>query len=131
MENNLGVFLKKLRGKRSLREISSISGLSHTYIRDLELGYNRTTNSPMKPSMDSLKRLAKAYNFPYEELLKKAGYVDNESGFIELEGNKVPNDISLLLNGGYDLTFEGHKLSDNDKNIIYDILNSIFIKYSR
>lgn len=70
----LGGFLEQLRGKRSLREVAEVSGLSHTYIRNLELGINPSTKGPLKPSPGTLNKLAKAYNFPYQELLKKAGY---------------------------------------------------------
>ncbi|UJF34399.1 hypothetical protein [Paenibacillus hexagrammi] len=36
--NSFGKFLEQLRGKMSLRKAASKSGLSHAYIRDLELG---------------------------------------------------------------------------------------------
>lgn len=77
MGNELGKFLENLRGKITLRDVAKKSGLSHTYIRDIELGINRKTKSPINPSPETLKRLAEAYNFPYEELMKKAGYLSN------------------------------------------------------
>ena len=78
MSNELGLFLEELRGKLSLREAAKKSGLSHTYIRDLELGINRKTKAPIRPSADTLKQLAEAYNYPISELLKKAGYLNEE-----------------------------------------------------
>jgi len=79
MENELGNLLRELRGKTPLREVAAKTGLSHTYIRDLELGINRSTKAPIKPSPDTLKRLSEAYNYPYKQLMKLAGYIgDNE-----------------------------------------------------
>lgn len=74
--SELGDLLKELRGKRSLREIADITELSHTYISDIEKGYRRGTKKPIHPSPETLKRLAEAYNYPYEDLMKKAGYIE-------------------------------------------------------
>jgi len=71
-----GLFLEKLRGKRSLREVAQSSGLSHAYIRDLELERNRSTNDKIQPSPATLKKLAAAYNYSYTELLVRAGYLE-------------------------------------------------------
>jgi transcriptional regulator with XRE-family HTH domain len=79
MSKELGKFLEELRGKMSLREAAEKSGLSHTYIRDLELGENRKTKAPIRPSADTLIQLAKAYKHSSNDLLKRAGYIDDES----------------------------------------------------
>jgi transcriptional regulator with XRE-family HTH domain len=77
--NHFGKFLETLRGKLSLRKVASKSGLSHAYIRDLELGRNRTTNDVIKPSPDTLRKLSQAYQYPYTDLLIKAGYLEEVS----------------------------------------------------
>lgn len=77
--SSLGELLKNLRGNRSLREIAEITGLSHTYIADVEKGYRRGTKTFINPSPDTLKRFADAYNYPYETLLEKAGYLQNHN----------------------------------------------------
>lgn len=77
--NHFGKFLETLRGKLSLRKVASKSGLSHAYIRDLELGRNRTTNDVIKPSPDTLRKLSQAYQYPYTDLLIKAGYLEEDS----------------------------------------------------
>jgi repressor LexA len=41
MDNEFGNFIKKLRGKESLRDVSDRCDLSHTHIADLEKGINR------------------------------------------------------------------------------------------
>ncbi|OPH51947.1 hypothetical protein BC351_33725 [Paenibacillus ferrarius] len=76
-DNQFGKFLESLRGKMSLRKVASKCGLSHAYIRDLELGRNRTTNDVIKPSPDTLRKLSQAYEYPYTDLLMKAGYLED------------------------------------------------------
>lgn len=92
MRTEFGLFLENLRGKLSLREAAEKSGLSHAYIRDLELGKNRKTKAPISPTPETLKRLADAYNYDYEELMIKAGYITNDQArdaVIE-EYNRLP-----------------------------------------
>lgn len=72
-------FLRDLRGKMSLREAAQKSGLSHSYIAALEQNKRPGSNGPISPSPESLKRLAEAYRYPYEELMKKAGYIEGEN----------------------------------------------------
>lgn len=73
-----GKFLESLRGFMSLREAAKRSGLSHAYIRDLELERNRSTNERITPSPDTLKKLSIAYSYPYTDLMIKAGHLKSE-----------------------------------------------------
>lgn len=75
--NELGLLLKTLRGKMSLRDVAQISGLSYSYISSIEKGEHPKTKAPVNPSPDTLKRLSKCYNYPYSNLMKKAGYIDD------------------------------------------------------
>lgn len=100
MVEDLGKFLEKLRGKMSLREASKKSGLSHSYIRDLELGNNRKTNAPIKPSLYTLKSLAAAYGYPYHKLLKETGLLDdnlNSEVNEELEKYVTKDELAKIL----------------------------------
>jgi len=76
--SNLGKYLEQLRIERklTLREASDLSGLSYTYIRDVELGINRKTKKELTPSPETLKKLAEAYKVDYYLMLEKAGIVD-------------------------------------------------------
>jgi transcriptional regulator with XRE-family HTH domain len=60
--NEFGDYLRELRGKMSLRDAAKKTGLSHSYIRDLELG------KKTDPSNDSLLKLANSYGVNYEQL---------------------------------------------------------------
>lgn len=52
----------------------------------VEKGYDLRSGSPVNPTPETLKALSTAYNYPYEELMEMAGYID---------GNKKENDFSL------------------------------------
>jgi len=114
-----GKFLENLRGKMSLREVAHKSGLSHAYIRDLELERNRSTNEKIKPSPDTLKKLSDAYNFSYTELMEKAGYLEKESA---PSGNiDVPfHDILFIQVSSREFTYHTYmgKTSINVKSLI-------------
>ncbi|WP_405082325.1 helix-turn-helix domain-containing protein [Paenibacillus chitinolyticus] len=76
----LGEILKNLRGKESLREAAQRAGVSHSYLRYVEKGIDPRTGAALKPSPETLKRLAKAYNYPYQQLMNMAGYSGTETG---------------------------------------------------
>ncbi|MEC0266697.1 helix-turn-helix transcriptional regulator [Paenibacillus anseongense] len=76
MNNKFGIFLETLRGKTPLRTVAEKAGLSHTYIRDLELGINRKTKKMVIPSIETLEKLARAYDYPIDDLIDKSGYTE-------------------------------------------------------
>lgn len=95
MDRTLGEVLEQLRTELSLslREAAQRSGLSYTYIRDIERGYNRSTKAPIKPTPETLQRLAKAYNYSYDELMQMAGYIE---GSTESADNIDPELLEVL-----------------------------------
>ncbi|MNO54446.1 hypothetical protein D3C76_449200 [compost metagenome] len=72
----LGKLLKELRGKESLRDAADRIGISHTYLRILEKGVDLRSGNPAKATPETLKLISKAYNYPYPDLLKIAGIID-------------------------------------------------------
>lgn len=113
--SELGDLLRELRGKRSLREIADLTELSHTYISDVEKGYRRGSKKPLNPSPETLKRLAKAYDYPYEKLMKAAGYVGTSFSVPEIanELSKDERDIGKRMAKIRKDLIEG--ISDDDK----------------
>jgi len=67
-------YLKKLRGSYSIRYVAEKTGISNAYLSQLESGKRDN------PHPDILKKLAKFYNIPVLELLKNAGYLDEDTG---------------------------------------------------
>lgn len=109
--SELGLYLEELRGKMSLREAAKRSGLSHTYIRDLEMGINRGTKTAIKPSTESLKALADTYNKPLETLLEKAGYIEEVN-------ITIPNELKTIID-------RFNKLEEEDQEIVLNKLNRL------
>jgi len=68
MESSFGSLIQKVRLEKdlSLRDLSDMSGIDHSYISRLEKGY--------KPSREMVLKLSKALNLPEKELLNLAGY---------------------------------------------------------
>mgnify|MGYP001770508497 CR=1 FL=1 len=87
----LGQILKELRGNASLREASKLIGISHNYLRNLEKGIDPRTKTPIAPSVETLKKIAKAYNYPLEKLLQVVGYIDgnNKEDFPKLTNHPM------------------------------------------
>ena len=62
----IGAVLKRLRGKRSLRQVQAETGVPYTYLSSIELGQKN-------PGIKTLSRLAACYEVPVQELLQAAG----------------------------------------------------------
>lgn len=75
---NLGETIKELRGDASLREAANRIGISHTYLDTIEKGFDKRSGSPIKPTPETLRLLSEAYSFPYEELMRIAGYIEDK-----------------------------------------------------
>lgn len=76
--SELGDLLKKLRGKQSLRDAADKAGISHNYLSIVEKGVDPRSGSPINPTPETLRSLSKAYNYPYEELMSMAGYLEDD-----------------------------------------------------
>ncbi|SEB79058.1 helix-turn-helix transcriptional regulator [Paenibacillus sp. GP183] len=140
--DGFGKFLEQLRGKMSLRDAAYKSGLSHAYIRDLELERNRSTNDKIKPSPDTLKKLSDAYNISYTELMIKAGYLDNQETqaalpeidlkevmFIELGAKEITyhqQDSKMVRNMNSLVDFSGF-LDKLDEHMFKKVDNDLFV----
>lgn len=73
---SLGELIKELRGDASLRDAANKIGISHTYLDTIEKGFDKRSGSPIKPTPETLRLLSDAYNYPYEKLMKVAGYIE-------------------------------------------------------
>ncbi|WP_188068642.1 helix-turn-helix domain-containing protein [Brevibacillus brevis] len=123
MQTELGKTIEALRKakKLSLRAVSDITGLNFSYIRDLELGVNRSTKQPVKPTTETLQKLAAAYDHPLENLLKLAGLVEVASAFEKILNDpdvseKKKEAVRILM-----------AMEDNDESLdrVIGILNAL------
>ena len=58
MPNNLGEYVRKMRGDKSLRDFARQCGLSHTHIDSIEKGFDPRTSRPVNISLDVLSKIA-------------------------------------------------------------------------
>ncbi len=133
----IGEIITKLRGKDSLREASKKIGISHTYLDTIEKGFDKRSKKPVKPSPDTLRMISKAYNYPYEELLKAAGYIDNSTS-----NSNNNNDLPILtsknerdiakkleaiineLESDTSLAFDGEPMDENTRELVLSQIES-------
>ena len=72
-QQEIGPLLRRLRGETGLREVGRRTGISNSYLSQIERGDRR-------PGPSVLKRLAALYGVDVQELLKRAGYLDEPEG---------------------------------------------------
>ena len=70
-DEDIGQMLKRLRGQTSLRAVHRLSGISNSYLSQIEKGIRH-------PGPKLLRRLAAVYGVGVHELLRKAGYLEGE-----------------------------------------------------
>lgn len=108
---DFGDYLKELRGKRSLREMEKVTGLSHTYLSSLEKGYDPRSKKERKPTPETLRKLSNTLDVPYDHLMQKAGYIDelpiydwflneDHSSLLMPVTVQIPSRISMRNPGG-------------------------------
>lgn len=127
----LGKLLRELRGKESLRDASKRIGISHTYLDTIEKGFDKRSGKPVNPTPETLKLLSVAYNYSYNELMKAAGYLDDETNreqsdwdsklpeLTEKDEKDLKKDLDMVINnlspnGGYS-QYDGLTLEDMDE----------------
>lgn len=78
--SNLGELFREIRvsKKWSLREAAKKMGISHTYLSVLEKGEDPRSGKDSNPRPDTLRLISNVYGYPLEELLKAAGYIDDD-----------------------------------------------------
>lgn len=99
---DFGKYIRKLRNDRELtiRQLELYSGVSNSYLSQLENGKRGT------PSPEIIKKLAKGLKIPYNNLLEKAGYLDEpESDEYDplAEIQKITDDLGIEDLAFYDI----------------------------
>lgn len=88
----LSIYLKKLRGEMSIRQVAEKTGISNAYLSQLESGKRDN------PHPEILKKLAKFYGIPIIELLKKSGYLEEDIGEEETYEEKINRLFQYVAN---------------------------------
>lgn len=83
----LGPLLRQLRAEKSLREVRRLTGISNSYLSQIERG-------DRVPGPSLLRRLAALYNVDIQVLIERAGFLDNA-------GDEPPADEPLEVERAY------------------------------
>jgi len=76
---SLGELLKELRGDEVLRDAAKRMDITYSYLAMLERGRDRRTGNPIKPTPETLQRIANAYKCDYVKLIELAGLSEDPS----------------------------------------------------
>ena len=75
MSTKIGAHIKVLRGKRSLREMERLTGVSHTYLMRVEGGKDNRSGNPIIPTPETLRKIAESTGENYIHLMLVAGHL--------------------------------------------------------
>ncbi len=75
-------------------------GISYSYLSILEKGTDPRTGKDSNPKPEMLKIISKAYNYPYEELMKAAGYLNDDNNYVKkFDPLLFSNNLKLIMDG--------------------------------
>lgn len=88
----LGEFIKKKRQEQglTLRELAKRVDLSHSYISQIENGFDPRSGKPITPTIDTIEKLSIGLGLSFKEVLVELGYLkvsDKVEDIIEREPN--------------------------------------------
>jgi transcriptional regulator with XRE-family HTH domain len=134
MTNDFGKYLREKREEKgfTVNQLSLYSGISAAQLSRIENGKRGV------PKAENIKKLSDALSIPYKEMMKVAGYLEDE-GEIDTESNEFPEltekderDIAKRMEklkkdlkegaAGDGLSFMGDPLSDEAIESLLDAL---------
>lgn len=98
--SNLGKIFREIRLSKnwSIRQAAKNMGISYSYLSILEKGKDPRTGKDSNPKPEMLKIISKAYNYPYEELMKEAGYLHDDNNYArKFDLSVFANNIKLAM----------------------------------
>lgn len=103
--SNLGKLFLEIRLSKnwSIRQAAKKMGISYSYLSILEKGKDPRTGKDSNPKPEMLKIISKAYNYPYEELMKVAGYLNDDNNHMKKFDHDLFSKNILLVMGKMDV----------------------------
>jgi transcriptional regulator with XRE-family HTH domain len=119
--NALGTYLHSARKERrlSLKKVERLAGVSNAYLSQLERGRRNP------PHPDILKKLARVYEVPLNELLAAAGYLEKEEGNPRREIEQAFQHVISDPKYKYGTRLKGSSLSLEAKRFIVEMYEKI------
>lgn len=125
MDIGIGEYLRMVRGKMSLREAATKSGLSHSFIHNLERGTHPINGRRLKPRPESLQKLAQAYNHPYNDLMQKAGFLRTDNPEVDFLDNVNLEISDAQLLNKFKLHLDGRELTQLETEQFISFLRAV------
>lgn len=124
MINKLSEFIKMKRGKMSLREFAKQCGnISHTQIDSIERGIDPRTSKPVRPTVETLSKIAKGTGVSVAYLAALAN--GDEFNGNEEQKKKMPKDLKKILDEE-EITLNGRLMSPDDKEKMLRIIEAAY-----
>ncbi|MBY0160980.1 helix-turn-helix transcriptional regulator [Paenibacillus lautus] len=128
MERIFGSYLKEMRENKgwSINQLAQAADISGSQISRIENGLRGI------PKPQTLRKMAEALEVPYEELMNKAGYLQQDVAKHEeipapaWATSRDKRDFKKMLEDDGELMFDGVPLSGEDKQRIKDVLTGLF-----
>lgn len=128
MERIFGSYLKEMRENKgwSINQLAQAADISGSQISRIENGLRGI------PKPQTLRKMAEALEVPYEELMNKAGYLQQNAAKREeitapaWATSRDKRDFKKMLEDDGELMFDGVPLSGEDKQRIKDVLTGLF-----
>lgn len=125
MIDKLSAFVREKRGDMSLREFAKLCGnISHTQIDSIERGVDPRTGKPVRPTVETLAKIAKGTGVSVAYLAALANG-DNTDNISFQENKKIPKDLKKLLEEE-EITLNGRMMSAEDKEKIYKVIEVMY-----
>lgn len=125
MIDKLSAFVREKRGDMSLREFAKLCGnISHTQIDSIERGADPRTGKPVRPTVETLSRIAKGTGVSVAYLAALANG-DDVNNISHSENKKIPKDLKKILEDE-EVTLNGRMMSPEDKEKIYKVIEAMY-----
>lgn len=125
MIDKLSAFVREKRGDMSLREFAKLcSNISHTQIDSIERGVDPRTGKPVRPTVETLSKIAKGTGVSVAYLAALANGDDTDNIAFH-ENKKIPKDLKKILEEE-EITLNGRMMSAEDKEKIYRVIEVMY-----
>lgn len=93
--NQLGKFIRQKRKELglSLREFAEMCEISHSYLDNLEKGWDARSGKPISPTIETLQKLASGLKISLIEILRIGGFIDSS---LDQNNSVAINDDELV-----------------------------------
>ncbi len=123
---------KMRQTKMSLRDFAEKCNLSHSYVRNIKKGFDPRTGKQIRPTVETLEKLARGLDLTLNELLRQTGFTITADYDSPLNTTKPaityenkPKDLLKFLEQS-EVMFDGMPLTENDKAKVKAALEVVF-----